>query len=197
MGHKLSKFRFATKQPWKSIVKWVRNSISSSLGKFCIPEAPKIFSACTWAVAGRSRSKLEAVLQEMSNDLAIDLCSHRYRRCGRRVIFAKNGLAVSGAYPMLFRFYNETVVRACKSAAAGNTWCIPDIDIGQVVAQRKMLSTSESKARRSTPYGTTCVTVLLSAYCIDHSVWINWEEFYYINFVFRGGVLTPSSSGFS
>lgn len=44
-------------------------------GKYCIFEATKILSGYTFAVAGRSRAKLEAVLEEMGNEFGKDLTS--------------------------------------------------------------------------------------------------------------------------
>lgn len=89
-------------------------------GKYCIFEATKILSGYTFAVAGRNRSKLEAVLEEMGNEFGKDLTSvpiviadvddepsllRMAQQC--RVL-----INCCGPY----RFYGPAVVKACLEA---------------------------------------------------------------------------------
>lgn len=89
-------------------------------GKYCIFEASKIFSGYKWAVAGRSRGKLEAVLDEMGNEFGKDLTSVPIviadvdNLASLRSMAEKCRVLINCCGP--YRFYGEPVVNACVEA---------------------------------------------------------------------------------
>lgn len=89
-------------------------------GKYCLFEATKILAGHTFAVAGRSQAKLEAVLQEMGNEFGKDLTSipiviADVEDQSSLLAMAKQCRVVINCCGP-YRFYGMPVVQACLEA---------------------------------------------------------------------------------
>lgn len=90
-------------------------------GKYCVFQAPGLFAGYTWAVAGRSRPKLETTLKEIGTELGVDLSSTQIILADvddrpSLVELAKQcRVLINCCGPFLL--YGEPVVQACIAAA--------------------------------------------------------------------------------
>lgn len=90
-------------------------------GKYCVFQAPKLFAGYKWAVAGRSRPKLGAMLKEIGTELGVDLSSTAILladvadRPSLSKLTSQCRVLINCCGP--FVMYGEPVVQACIESA--------------------------------------------------------------------------------
>lgn len=120
-------------------------------GKYCLFEASRIFSGYRWAVAGRSRAKLEAVLEEMGNEFGKDLTTVPIVIADVDNVSSLQAMAqqcrvvINCCGP--YRFYGEPVVRACIEAGTDH------VDVtGEPQFMERMQLEYDQKAKEKNVY---------------------------------------------
>lgn len=90
-------------------------------GKYCVFQAPKLLAGYKWAVAGRSRPKLEAMLKDIGTELGVDLSSTSIlladvaNRPSLSKLTSQCRVLINCCGP--FVMYGEPVVQACIESA--------------------------------------------------------------------------------